>query len=256
MEILACAFTLSLVGCATDASPDAGTMPVTDEADEYDIARRETELTAKLYDGIATTYPDCRKMAATIGGFRAAHQVEIAALDRWRRPSDRVYLAAKRNAWERIMGPRMRFKGAATRACMTDPSYRNAIASVPSLDRRSYCKQPPPPPGGVAIPSLVPTTVRRESLENLRLEGDPAIQPRLDDALAIATEELGVVAIVKMCLDREGSVSEATLLETSCFDDYDAKLLAGVRSWRYRPFLVDGQPAPVCTSYTFVYSPR
>jgi hypothetical protein len=29
-----------------------------------------------------------------------------------------------------------------------------------------------------------------------------------------------------------------------------------MRTWTYRPFLVNGKPAPVCTAVTFIYSQK
>jgi hypothetical protein len=37
---------------------------------------------------------------------------------------------------------------------------------------------------------------------------------------------------------------------------YDRKLEREIYGWNYRPFRVDGEPAPVCTVFTFVYSQR
>lgn len=224
------------------------------ESPAQEVARRETELTAQLYDGIAA-FPDCAKIAAFIRRFHAATQAEIAELDRRRRPSDRDYLVAKREAWARIIGPQTGGNlNPVTEAC-PGPDYQAAIALVPSLDFRSYCKpliQPQVEPRPLAEPSMV----RHEILKTRLVQGGAGILPDGTDAAAMAIEEVGVFAAVKICLDRDGSVSEATTLKTSCFDDYDAKLLAGVRSWRYRPFLVNGVSTPVCTSVTFIYRPR
>jgi len=27
-----------------------------------------------------------------------------------------------------------------------------------------------------------------------------------------------------------------------------------IYAWRYRPFLIDGEPAPACTAVTFIYA--
>jgi hypothetical protein len=37
---------------------------------------------------------------------------------------------------------------------------------------------------------------------------------------------------------------------------YDRQLMAGVRTWVYTPFEVEGVAIPVCTTITFVYTQR
>ena len=57
----------------------------------------------------------------------------------------------------------------------------------------------------------------------------------------------------KVCIDRAGVVTAVTFLRHSGFAAYDATIEREMRSWRYRPFLVNGAAAPVCTAVTFVY---
>lgn len=44
------------------------------------------------------------------------------------------------------------------------------------------------------------------------------------------------------------------LLKSCDFPDYDAKLIRELHHWAYRPYQVNGQDVPVCTSVTFIYS--
>ena len=37
---------------------------------------------------------------------------------------------------------------------------------------------------------------------------------------------------------------------------YDRILFEGMRTWRYRPGMLDGQPVPVCSDITFIYRPN
>ena len=44
-------------------------------------------------------------------------------------------------------------------------------------------------------------------------------------------------------------------VKTTGFDPYDTEIERVIRgTWRYRPFLVEGKPEPVCTAVTFIYS--
>jgi protein TonB len=35
---------------------------------------------------------------------------------------------------------------------------------------------------------------------------------------------------------------------------YDRKIEREIYGWRYRPFILNGEPTPVCTTVTYVYS--
>jgi hypothetical protein len=46
------------------------------------------------------------------------------------------------------------------------------------------------------------------------------------------------------------------MLSSSGYRSYDHVLRHAIADWRYRPFQINGQPAPVCTAIIFVYSQR
>jgi TonB family protein len=56
-----------------------------------------------------------------------------------------------------------------------------------------------------------------------------------------------------MCLSADGDVTSARPVRSSGYADYDAAIIAGMQAWKYRPYLVGNQPAPVCTQVTFIY---
>jgi TonB family protein len=94
--------------------------------------------------------------------------------------------------------------------------------------------------------------------------GPPAIAPSRLDVLRIAgdktilPEDLGSSrrASVKFCVDENGRVTTVSLLQTSGDDRYDAKLMAAIHQWAYRPVIVDGQPTAVCSAMTFLFNHR
>jgi TonB family protein len=65
--------------------------------------------------------------------------------------------------------------------------------------------------------------------------------------------EKRLLATVKMCLNRGGSVESVQMLKKSGYAEYDTLILSQMRLWKYRPFKVNGQAVPVCTSVTFVF---
>lgn len=109
---------------------------------------------------------------------------------------------------------------------------------------------PPPPPPPPTMPQTVPPTM----LESYRIAGNKLILP--DDKTKLAITRAGmdrVIASLKVCLDVAGAVSAVKLLKSSGFPAYDRKLEAEINLWRYRPFQINGQAAPVCTAVTFIY---
>jgi hypothetical protein len=107
---------------------------------------------------------------------------------------------------------------------------------------------PPPPPSGSA--QTVPPTL----LEGHRIAGTRAIAP--DDRTKIAIARSGkdrLIGSLKLCVNALGEITVVSLLKSTGFPDYDAKLERGMREWRYSPYEVNGKPVPVCTAITFIY---
>lgn len=92
-------------------------------------------------------------------------------------------------------------------------------------------------------------------IEGSRIEGNPRIEP--PDSVRQAMVRLSqqkVDGAVKMCLDRAGNVRSLRILRSTGHAEYDQRLLAGMRTWRYRPYRLDsGAAVPVCTVVTFIY---
>jgi len=60
------------------------------------------------------------------------------------------------------------------------------------------------------------------------------------------------VVAAEICVSTEGTVSEATLM-TAASPQLDPVVLDAIRTWRYRPRLVDGAPGPFCHRVTIKY---
>jgi protein TonB len=109
---------------------------------------------------------------------------------------------------------------------------------------------PPPPP-----PPAPPKVVAAAALEPLRIAGVKEIVPDLDTKAQISADHRErVIATLKLCVDVDGSVFKVTPLKSSGYGAYDARLVAEIKNWKYRPFVVDGKAVPVCTAATFIYS--
>lgn len=116
---------------------------------------------------------------------------------------------------------------------------------------------PPPPPPAPKVEDIAPKIVPQVALEQQRLSGEKHIVPSDEVKLQIKREgKTRVVTTVKMCLSSGGVVNKLTMLKSSGYPTYDQAIKATMRSWRYRPFMVNGKPVPVCTSVTFIYNQK
>jgi hypothetical protein len=114
---------------------------------------------------------------------------------------------------------------------------------------------PPPPPPPPPPPGKSPQVVAPTVLEGYRIAGNKMIAP--DDMTKLDIAKAGKTKIVgsfKLCVDAAGAVTSVNQLKSTGFQAYDTKIQVGIRQWRYKPFMVNGQPVAVCTAVTFIYS--
>lgn len=108
---------------------------------------------------------------------------------------------------------------------------------------------PPPPPPPPKVENITP-----QALEAQRVSGDKNIVPA--DVTKTQIQRSGksrLVVPVKLCVTEKGTVKSVNVMKSSGFADYDAKIKREMQSWRYRPFMVNGKAAPVCTAITLIY---
>ncbi len=112
---------------------------------------------------------------------------------------------------------------------------------------------PPPPP-----PPAPPQNVAPQAVEANRIAGEKMIVP--DDVTKTEISRSGkdrLVGSYKVCLSTEGNIVAVNQLKSTGFPSYDQKIVSTIRGeWRYRAFVVNGKPAPVCTAVTFIYSQK
>lgn len=137
----------------------------------------------------------------------------------------------------------------------TDPFGGGGITGTgtPQPDPIGEMEAPPLPPEKPKPPEIVPAKLIEGSL----VSGDPKIHPPDEVRSAMQTAgQTQLVTTVEMCLDRSGRVSRLRLIKSSDYTSYDDKILGEMRSWRYRPYEVNGQGIPICTAITFLYRMR
>ena len=129
----------------------------------------------------------------------------------------------------------------------------------------------PPPPHSFA-PTVVATgpampfaatapaspIVTAAALDANRLSGERKIVP--DEITLGAIGRAGgdmLISSFKICVASDGNISSITQLRGTGFPAYDAKIQSTIRrDWRYRPFVVNGEPTAVCSTVRFVYAQR
>jgi TonB family protein len=111
----------------------------------------------------------------------------------------------------------------------------------------------PPPVADPPAPRVVAPNV----LQGLRISGDPQIHPSSEtQARMVHADHRRSVGVVKACVSATGAVTSVAIVASTRYPEYDARLLAGVRGWRYQPYTVNHRAIPVCGLVTFVYSIR
>jgi TonB family protein len=123
---------------------------------------------------------------------------------------------------------------------------------LPPCDGAAVSPIPDPPKVVIKIP-VVPPTV----LNALRTSGNTQIHPSEGVKVKIKFDQKDkVVGSVKLCIQADGAIGSVSMIQSTGYPEYDQALLSGVRSWRYRPYTVNGVPTPACSPVSFVYSMR
>jgi TonB family protein len=108
---------------------------------------------------------------------------------------------------------------------------------------------PLPLPATAAVLTNVPSRVLGNPLDGFNIPS-PYTDPRAEAALR---KRGGLTAAVHYCIDEAGRVTYAALIRSTGLERYDQKIVGGVRSWRFRPYLDEGNPVAVCSSIHFSF---
>lgn len=115
----------------------------------------------------------------------------------------------------------------------------------------------PPPPSRGKQPIVFAEGSGRELVEAKRIQGQVAIKPDAQTATAIQrSKQRRIRGVFRVCLDETGKVESVLPKRSTGFASYDRDLIAHMHQWLYSPFLVDGQPFPVCTIVELLYRQR
>lgn len=94
-------------------------------------------------------------------------------------------------------------------------------------------------------------------LQGLRLSGETQVHaPDTVKTTMLRDGREKAVGVLKLCIAGDGGISSVSIVASTKYEAYDAKLVAAARAWRYEPYTVNGTPMPVCGMVTFVYTIR
>jgi periplasmic protein TonB len=141
---------------------------------------------------------------------------------------------------------------AATRPTQkSSPPVAIAAANTIPSSLKSQMASPVPEASGnknpdTALPAIEPVAVP-EAAERALITGQPTISYPAD-----ARGQQGTV-ILQLLIGRDGSVQDAKFLQGSLA--FARAAIDGVRSWKFKPYLLNGRPVSVQTQLTLRFSP-
>jgi TonB family protein len=107
------------------------------------------------------------------------------------------------------------------------------------------------------VPPAQPTKLPPTVLQGLRISGETQIRPSIaTQNMMMRARDTSAVGVILLCIATDGRVASATLQHSTTYDEYDQALLSTTRTWRYRPYRVNGTVVPACGTVTFNYTMR
>lgn len=91
-------------------------------------------------------------------------------------------------------------------------------------------------------------------------KGQLAIDPQADQHRvklppALSRADMMMWAMVKICVSKEGNVTDVKIIR-GADPTVDPEIKVKLRTWRYKPYAVDGRPVPFCTNVRYEISTR
>lgn len=151
-------------------------------------------------------------------------------------------------------GKRADIVASAETAQLTDCRFE---PGPPAIDHWPVIAKAPDPVAPIRVPATpgAPINVPPTALENNRLSGVKTVVPDPDTQREIRDSgKAKVIGSYKLCITVDGDVATVSQLKSTGFAAYDGKIIDTMKTWRYVPYIYNGDPAPVCTAVTFIYT--
>jgi protein TonB len=212
-----------------------------------DEARRVVRITAEYFPDVKARFDDIPT------GCRPARddktdRTEVATIDK--RSDDRgdtTPLAAGSAA-----APQRAPEPTPVAAQIKPPDAARPAATGPSAPGLAPAAAPVAPP---PIPAASVRKVPPAELEGLRVAG--VRTPPLPGNIKQIARRDGVKRILlaaEVCVGTDGHVTSARLVKASEYDEANESVLSAIRDWRFRPYLVEGVPSPICSGVVLPYA--
>lgn len=102
----------------------------------------------------------------------------------------------------------------------------------------------------------VARTIAEAAFERQRRAGTLAIVPDAATRQQMAAERSASVSGAWwLCLEDTGAIAVSTMRKSTGYPAYDRAIAKAIATWKYRPYLLDGKPWPVCSMVTVSYRP-
>ena len=152
-------------------------------------------------------------------------------------------------------GARAAVTARAEEARLTDCRFE---AGPPTIEHWPVIAEPIPRIPRIPRPptTTTPLNVAPAMLDNNRIGGgSKTILP--DDETRAEIRGSGkskVIGSYKLCISVDGEVATVSQLKSTGFSAYDGKIIRELEGWRYLPYIYNGDPVPVCTAVTILYT--
>jgi TonB family protein len=124
-------------------------------------------------------------------------------------------------------------------------------AETPAIAKAEPAAATQQPAKAAAMPA---TVLPPSTLKTLLISGGTIAPPDIVQNQMMREEKKKTSAVLKVCIGQGGEVTSSAIAKSSGYPEYDAKLVSGVKGWRYRPYMVNGQYVPVCSAVAFAFS--
>jgi protein TonB len=119
----------------------------------------------------------------------------------------------------------------------------------PPAAKEPVAVTPAPAPTKIAFAMVPPATLKGLLASNTTIEPADNVQHQM-----MRDEVKRASSVIKVCIAADGAVATTAVARSSGYPAYDQQLVAGVRAWRYRPYMVNGQPTPACSAVAFAFT--
>jgi hypothetical protein len=108
--------------------------------------------------------------------------------------------------------------------------------------------------GSECVDDCGPQFVPPPFFKGLRISGNEQIgAPDVVKTQILRDGKNKVVGTFRVCIGKQGEMSSLTMIKSTGYPLYDRELQEGVRTWKYKPYMLGKRPVEVCSMVTFIY---